>query len=32
MTLAKKIFEDAMQIFEKYGKKSDDNEDQDLPF
>jgi len=35
MTLAKRIFEDAMQIFETYGKnenKSDENEDSELPF
>lgn len=35
MNLAKRIFEDAMQIFETYGKnenKSDENEDSELPF
>lgn len=35
MVLAKRIFGDAMQMFESYGKnenKSDENEDSDLPF
>lgn len=35
MVLAKRIFGDAMKMFESYGKnenKSDENEDSDLPF